>query len=68
MEERKFLTPREVASRYNGQITHRTLANWRSSGVSPPFCKIGGRILYPLDELILWEQRRTVKATNQYSK
>lgn len=68
MEDRKFLTPHEVAARYNGQITARTLANWRSAGISPPFTKVGGRILYPLDELIQWEQRRTVKSTHNYSK
>lgn len=33
MDGRRFLTPKEVAARYNGQITHLTLANWRSSGV-----------------------------------
>lgn len=68
MTEKKFLTPHEVAQRYNGQITTRTLANWRSAGISPPFTKIGGRILYDLGELIEWENRRTVKSTAQYRK
>lgn len=66
--ERIFLTPNEVAQRYHGKVSVRTLANWRSSGVSPPFSKIGGRILYPLKELEEWEQNRTVRSTSQYSK
>ena len=45
----------EVVSRYNNQISTRTLANWRSQGVSPPFTKVGGRILYPIDALEEWD-------------
>lgn len=63
-----FLTPVEVVDRYHGKISVRTLANWRSAGISPPFSKIGGRILYPLDELEEWERRRTVNSTSQYVK
>lgn len=61
-----FLTPAEVVQRYEGKISTRTLANWRSAGTSPPFSKIGGRILYPLDELVEWEKRRTVGSTAKY--
>jgi hypothetical protein len=68
MSEKRFLTPKEVAERYNNSITTRTLANWRSAGVSPPFTKIGGRILYELHELIEWENRRTVRSTSNYRK
>lgn len=66
--ERLFLTPLEVVERYHGKISVRTLANWRSAGISPPFSKIGGRILYPLRELEAWEKRRTVDSTSQYGK
>lgn len=68
VRNKKFLTPSEVVERYEGKITIRTLANWRSSGVSPPFTKVGGRILYPLDELLEWERRRTVVSTSSYYK
>lgn len=64
--EKLFLTPAELVKRYQGKISTRTLANWRSQGTSPPFCKVGGRILYPLEELIEWERRRTVASTNSY--
>jgi hypothetical protein len=63
-----FLTPAELVERYNGKVTIRTLANWRSAGISPPFTKVGGRILYPLNQLIEWEKRRTVESTSQYGR
>lgn len=65
---KEYLTPTEVVERYQGKITVRTLANWRSQGVSPPFTKVGGRILYPLEKLIEWERRRTVSGTSMYGK
>lgn len=63
-----YLTPEQVVTRYNGKITKRTLANWRSAGISPPYTKVGGRILYPLSELEEWERRRTVNGTHQYKR
>jgi hypothetical protein len=68
MPTKEFFTPSELVDRYKGKITVRTLANWRSAGISPPFTKIGGRILYPVVELVKWEERRTVAGTNQYVK
>ena len=65
-EGKIYMTPAEVAVRFQGKISIRTLANWRSSGVSPPFTKVGGRILYPIKELLEWERNRTVKSTAQY--
>lgn len=64
--KKKFLTPAEVADRYNNNITIRTLANWRSSGNGPPFSKIGGAVMYPLNKLIEWEEMNTVTSTSQY--
>lgn len=58
--QKEFLTPSEVAARYNGSITVRTLANWRSLKNSPPYVKVGGRVLYPVNGLLEWEQRRTM--------
>jgi hypothetical protein len=57
---KEFLTPSEVASRYSQTISVRTLANWRSSGNSPPYVKVGGRVLYPVGGLLEWEKRRTM--------
>lgn len=66
MQSKKYLTPSDLVERYQGKITVRTLANWRSQGISPPFTKIGGRILYEASELEAWERRRTVSSTAQY--
>jgi DNA-binding transcriptional MerR regulator len=68
MSERKYLTPAEVAERYQGKVTVRTLANWRSTGISPPYTKLNGRVLYPLEDLLAWEARRTVQSTSQYGR
>lgn len=54
-----YLTPQELADRYKGQITVRTLANWRSTGNGPKFTKVGGRVLYPMDAVTEWEKSRT---------
>lgn len=65
---KKYFTPEELVERYKCQVTVRTLANWRSAGTSPPFTKIGGRILYPVQDLIEWEKRRTVQSTSMYGR
>jgi hypothetical protein len=65
---KEYITPAELVERYQGRITTRTLANWRSLGVSPPYTKIGGRILYRLADILEWEKKRTVTGTHQYVK
>ena len=67
-EAKEFFTPAELAARYQGRITVRTLANWRSAGISPPFTKVGGRILYRVADIEEWERKRTVKSTSNYQK
>lgn len=63
-----YLTPAQVAERYEGRISVRTLGNWRYLGNGPAFCRVGGRILYPEDKLIEWESRNTVSSTSEYKK
>ena len=58
MTNTTFLTPNTVASRYNGAITVRTLANWRSIGQGPDYVKIGGKVMYPLASVQDWEKSR----------
>lgn len=53
-----YLTPGQLAARYLGTISVRTLANWRSKGEGPPFVKIGGRVLYSVAAVIEWERTR----------
>ena len=66
--DKEYLTPSELVARYKSKITIRTLANWRSLGISPPYTKIGGRILYRLSDILEWEKKRTVTGTHQYMK
>lgn len=66
MHVKKFLTPQELSDRWEGRISVRTLANWRTQGSGPQFSKIGGAVLYPFDKLIEWENRNTVNSTSQY--
>lgn len=63
-----YLTPAQVAARYEGRISVRTLANWRWSGTGPLFTRVGGRILYAEDKLMEWENRNTVSHTGGYRK
>lgn len=65
---KKYLTPAEVAARFDGRISPQTLSNWRNLGSGPAYLKLGGKVLYPIDRLVEWEQRNTVQSTSQYSK
>jgi integrase len=42
---KEYMTPVEVAERL--RISVKTLANWRSSSLGPPWLKVGGRVVYP---------------------
>ncbi len=68
MTEKKFLTPHQLTERWAGEIHERTLANWRVTGQGPRFIKIGGRVLYDIEEVEAWEKRRTVQSTAEYDK
>lgn len=53
-----YLTPRELAARWRNIVSISTLDNWRSSANrGPRYVKIGGRVLYPLEEVLAYEQR-----------
>lgn len=62
------MTPEQVAARYKGNLSVRTLANWRTSGDGPKYIKIGGKVMYRRDALLQWEDSRTVKNTSQYRR
>lgn len=62
----QYLTPDELSTRWNGAISKRTMANWRSIGCGPRYVKLGGRVLYPVVEVERWEAARTVASTSQY--
>ena len=59
--KKRYLTQDEVAERYRGLISVRTLANWRSMRIGPRFTKIGKTVLYEEGELDAWDEHNTVK-------
>ena len=62
----KFLTPNQLSERWANRINPRTLANWRTQGVGPKYMKLGGAIVYRIDDVEAWENRNTVSSTSQY--
>ena len=50
-----YLTVAELVERWRDQVTASTLANWRSERKGPPYVKIGGRVLYPLADVVAYE-------------
>jgi hypothetical protein len=63
MPNSQFITPEDLIERYKGRISIKTLANWRTKGGGPSYTKIGGKIMYPLSEVIEWERLRTYGST-----
>ncbi|MEI9425132.1 helix-turn-helix domain-containing protein [Mesorhizobium sp. Cs1299R1N1] len=60
MDGRKFLTAKEVSERYRGSISLGTLRNWRAKRIGPAYVKLGKAVLYPIDELEMWDQKNKV--------
>lgn len=60
------LDPAQVSARYNGRISVRTLANWRTQGKGPKFIRRGGKIFYPLKYLEEWDESNTYQSTSNY--
>jgi hypothetical protein len=56
----RFLCATQLADRYNGRISVKTLANWRSTGTGPAYTKIGGRVFYALQDVEKWELQRQI--------
>ncbi|MER8569001.1 DNA-binding protein [Mesorhizobium sp. M0924] len=60
MDDKKFLTAEEVSGRYRGSISVGTLRNWRSMRVGPAYIKLGKAVLYPIEQLAVWDQENMV--------
>ena len=59
----QFLTQTRLADRW--KISPRTLERWRWKGEGPEFVKIGGRVVYRLDDIEAYESRRRCGSTAQ---
>jgi excisionase family DNA binding protein len=60
----RFLTTKEAA-RLLGDLSHRTLEEWRLKGFGPPFIKAGRRVLYKLSALMAWLDAQTFRNTGE---
>jgi len=49
----RHLNQIELAARWN--ISHRTLERWRWKGEGPQFLKMGGRVVYRLEDVEAFE-------------
>jgi hypothetical protein len=59
----QFLNQVHLARRWN--ISPRTLERWRWTGEGPAFLKIGGRVVYRLDDIETYERDRRCESTAQ---
>ena len=53
MHAKPCLTQKELARRWT--ISHRTLERWRWTGQGPAYMKIGGRIVYRIEDVLAHE-------------
>jgi hypothetical protein len=63
---KRLLSPQELVARWDNRISPRTLANWRSQSTGPTYMKIGGRVAYKVEDVVAWEDKRTVGGTSDY--
>lgn len=61
----KHMNQDDLAERWN--ISPRTLERWRWVGQGPRYIKIGGRVVYRLEEVEAFEAQQTRDSTSQTS-
>ena len=61
MQTRTCLNQTELAARWT--ISARTLERWRWTGEGPAFLKIGGRVVYRLEDVLAYERARQRRST-----
>ena len=54
MQQKHCLNQNELARRWT--ISHRTLERWRWAGEGPAYMKIGGRVVYRLEDIVAFER------------
>lgn len=57
----RHLNQIELAARWN--ISHRTLERWRWTGEGPLFIKLGGRVVYRLEDIEEYEREQIRSST-----
>lgn len=62
MAKRTTLSPPELAVRWAGRVSEKTLRNWRASGRGPKYLKsAGGRVEYRLADVVRFERTTTLR-------
>jgi predicted site-specific integrase-resolvase len=57
----KHLNQIDLAARWN--ISHRTLERWRWTGEGPRYVKLGGRVVYRLEDVEGYEREQIRSST-----
>ncbi|ATQ56759.1 helix-turn-helix transcriptional regulator [Paracoccus yeei] len=57
----RHLNQIDLADRWN--ISHRTLERWRWTGEGPRFVKLGGRVVYRLEDVEEYEREQIRAST-----
>jgi hypothetical protein len=56
----------EVAARYLGGLSVKTLERWRVLGIGPAFRKLGRRCFYTVADLDEWAEQQKRRSTSQH--
>lgn len=62
----KFLSETDAAQFLS--LSRKTLQRLRCAGGGPDFCKLGGRVVYPVDGLTDWAMDRRCQSTSAYQE
>jgi predicted site-specific integrase-resolvase len=61
----KHLNQIDLADRWN--VSHRTLERWRWTGEGPQYIKLGGRVVYRLEDVEAFEANQVRRSTAETS-
>jgi predicted site-specific integrase-resolvase len=56
-----FLNQSRLANRWH--LSPRTLERWRWKGEGPAYLKLGGRVVYRIEDILAYEQTRERQST-----
>lgn len=62
--QEELITPEILGNRWG--LTPSTLSQWRWNGRGPKFLKIGRRVLYRLEDIESFENKRQHQSTSTY--
>lgn len=60
-EQPVLMSPRQLAMRWG--VAEKTLERWRMLGSGPVYMKLGGRVLYRLEDIESFERKRSRYST-----